>query len=268
MGTQDETNKAEPQNEFLSGFKLKNRAVEQNEEKQQPLNRQAEKKESDFVSKKTASGTGSRTNSNPYQLNQQLRSNSPMDQVDFEKDTGPGFVKKYTGKLFKGKSDKESSRQKVMVVMIPILFVVMVFLFRQVLSKPPQKTQGAITPESSTLDISKSTDNEIDWKIPDPIPVKIKDPVKTEQNTINNPGQENANGDSENGVIFVSSILYSNDKPSVVIGDKIVYLNQELNGAVVVEIHRDYIVFEKNGERWIQKVAEGIAQKSVEPEIK
>ena len=43
MGTQDENNMAEPQNEFLSGFKLKNRMESRKDDTQKPVFNQAEK---------------------------------------------------------------------------------------------------------------------------------------------------------------------------------------------------------------------------------
>ena len=67
--------------------------------------------------------------------------------------------------------------------------------------------------------------------------------------------------------MYVTSILYSTDKPSVVIGERIVYLNQEVNGAVIVEINTDNVVFEKEGRRWTQKLAEEMIQDSLDENL-
>jgi len=54
MGTHNETNGAEPQNEFLSGFMIKNRAIPKNDETRQINNdKRAENIGKDSVEKKS-----------------------------------------------------------------------------------------------------------------------------------------------------------------------------------------------------------------------
>jgi hypothetical protein len=57
-------------------------------------------------------------------------------------------------------------------------------------------------------------------------------------------------------MLSVRGILYSQDKPSAIIGNKIVHLNDKIDNATVVQIDRDFVVFEKDGKRWTKKVAE------------
>ncbi|MBN1974826.1 MAG: hypothetical protein JW787_14395 [Sedimentisphaerales bacterium] len=267
MGTHDEINGAEPQNEFLSGFRIKSREISQGDEAQ---NVTQPKAGGGIASRKPASEQQNHTASNPYQLTQQINNDKRADYVgkdSVEKKSGTDFVKKIKSKLFHGKSNAEGKRQKIMMVMIPILFVVMVFLFRQVLSKPPQSTEGNTNENDAVAGVNKSSYGEIEWQIPDPLPLKIRNSSASEQNTSDNPGDETITGNIENGIMYVQSILYSNDNPSVVIGNKIIYLNQKVNGAAVVEIHKDYIVFEKDGKRWTQKVAEEIAPEKKDKEV-
>jgi len=131
-------------------------------------------------------------------------------------------------------------------------------MFRQVLSKPPQTTEGVTDENNPVAAVKTSSGSDIDWTIPDPLPRKIKNPDTVRQDTPVSPGNEMFPGNTENEVLSVKSILFSPDNPSVVIGNKIIYLNQKIYDAVVVEIHQDYIVLEKEGKRWMQKIAEEI----------
>ncbi len=53
---------------------------------------------------------------------------------------------------------------------------------------------------------------------------------------------------------LVTGILYSNDKPSAVIGNRIAYEGDTLQGINVVKIYKDKVEFEKDGKRWIQSI--------------
>lgn len=55
---------------------------------------------------------------------------------------------------------------------------------------------------------------------------------------------------------LVSGIVYSERKPSAIIGGKIVYQGESANGVKIVRIYRDRVEFEKNGKKWEQKVRE------------
>lgn len=57
---------------------------------------------------------------------------------------------------------------------------------------------------------------------------------------------------------LVRGILYSETKPSIVIGDnrKILYEENTIHGVTIVKIHKDKVEFAKNGQRWTQKVGE------------
>ncbi len=57
--------------------------------------------------------------------------------------------------------------------------------------------------------------------------------------------------------MIVRDIVYSKDKPSAVIGSKIVYVGDKINDITIVKINRDSIEFERNGDRWEQNVRDG-----------
>lgn len=262
MGTQDEKNGAAPQNEFISGFK--GGAISPGNEPQQPFVTRPKKTGTGLSSGKQASTLQSRIGANPYQLTQQMSKNKVTEQfssVPFEKNSGQGFIRKIKDKFFNGDSGSGAARQKIMVVMIPILFIVMIFMFRQVLWKAPKKTKGAAR-EDKAVAVNKSSNSEIEWNIPDPIPAGMRDPIKFGENTTDSSNSQATSLNDDAGTMNVKSILFSDDKPSAVIGHKLVYLNDKINGATVVDIQNDYVVFEKDGKKWSQKVAEDVSPQS------
>jgi hypothetical protein len=145
-----------------------------------------------------------------------------------------------------------------MVIMVPVLAIIMIFAFRQVLSKAPQKTKGTETDDTPVVVSNTDSGNEINWNIPEPITIITRDPIKLpdESNTQN--GGENGAANAQNqGVIMIRDIVYSKDKPSAVIGSQIVYVGDKINGITIVKIDRDSVEFEKNGDRWEQNVRDG-----------
>jgi hypothetical protein len=146
--------------------------------------------------------------------------------------------------------------------MVPILAIIMIFAFRQVLSKAPRKTKGTETDDTSVVVSNADSANEIDWQIPEPITIIARDPIQLpdESNTQNGNQNTEENGEANTqnqGVIMIKDIVYSHDKPSAVIGSRIVYEGDEINGFIILNINRDSIEFEKDGERWRQNVREG-----------
>lgn len=241
MDTHDEANKAGPQKESSPVFRggpISQGDTQANSPKQ---DRQA---------------------SNPYRLVQSLREDKddtkeqeqPVD-VAVATVQGPGLLQKVKNKLFPEKPGVNNTKQKAMVILIPVLFVVMIFMFRQVLSKSPKKTKAATDDDTAVVGIVV-TEGEIDWQIPEPIPMEMRDPIKPvaqAQAVAPSTWQTDFN---DVRMLSVRGILYSQDKPSAVIGNRIVHLNDKIDGATVVEIGMDYVVFERNGKRTTKKVAE------------
>ena len=55
---------------------------------------------------------------------------------------------------------------------------------------------------------------------------------------------------------WVNGILYSKDDPSLVLDKDIVSQGQIVHGVKVLKIHKDKVEFEKDGNRWEQKLKE------------
>jgi hypothetical protein len=178
-------------------------------------------------------------------------------------ETGDGLLQQIKDKLFTPKPGSSPAKQKAMVIMIPILAIIMIFVFRQVLSKSPRKTKGTENDDTTAVVSNANSGNEIDWKIPEPITIVSKDPVQLpdeESNTQNpeqNTGQNGATNTENQALIMIKDIVFSHDKPSAVIGSRIVYIGDKINGMTIIKIDRDSVEFEKDGERWEQNVRDG-----------
>jgi hypothetical protein len=161
-----------------------------------------------------------------------------------------------------------ATRQKIMIVLIPILAIIMIFLFRQVLSKSPRQVKAETNEQTPAANAKKTSGEEIIWQIPDPIKISLKEQAKSasEDNSIIVIQNQN---DANNGeTMIVKAILFSNDKPSVVIGNRIVHLNDEIDGMKITEINKEYVVFEKDGIKQTKKVADTATKMELEKDNK
>jgi len=179
----------------------------------------------------------------------------------FIEETSDGLLQQIKDKLFTPKPGASPTKQKAMVIMVPILAIIMIFAFRQVLSKAPRKTKGAGTDDTPVVVANANSGHEIDWKVPEPISVMTRDPIKLPdesgtQNTEQNAEQNGTANKPNQGVIIVRDIVYSHDRPSAVIGTKIVYVGDKVNDATIIKINRDSIEFEADQKTWVQKVRE------------
>ncbi len=177
-------------------------------------------------------------------------------------ETSDGPWQQIKDKLFTPKPGGSPTRQKAMVIMVPVLAIIMIFAFRQVLSKAPHKTKAAGTEDAPVVVSNADSGHEIDWKIPEPISVMTRDPIKlpdesSTQNAEQNGQQNETASEVTTETMIVRDIVYSKDKPSAVIGSKIVYVGDKINDITIVKINRDSIEFERNGDRWEQNVRDG-----------
>lgn len=167
--------------------------------------------------------------------------------------SGPSLWQQINNRLFAPKPGVSPTRQKVMVITIPILAIILIFIFRQVLSKSPRKTKGDPAGDVA-LTVADDPGHEIDWQIPEPLPEIMRDPIQF-------PAQNNTQEEDpptvdtkKSELLNLGTIVYSHDKPSAVVNGRIVHIGDEVNGVTILKINRDSVEFEKDGEKWIQKV--------------
>ncbi len=146
-------------------------------------------------------------------------------------------------KLFAPKPGVSTTRQKAMALSVPVLFIVLIFVFIQVFNTPSHKTAGAhqINPSNTAA----GSNNEIDWQIPQPYPATLRDPMQFGSTTA---------AQTPGGGLIVRGIVYSQDDPTAVIGTRIVHEREKILDATVVKINRDSVEFESDGKKWVQKV--------------
>ena len=170
---------------------------------------------------------------------------------------GQSFWQQIKGKLFAPKPGVSSTRQKAMVILVPVLSIAMIFALRQVLSTAPRKIEGSAISNTPAVVAAIDSDNEIDWQIPEPLPVLTRDPIKLpDQSNTQNGEQNGTDGETKTVIISVKDIVYSEDKPSAVIDGQIVHIGDEVNNATIIKIDRDSVEFERDGERWEEKIHE------------
>lgn len=214
------------------------------------------------------SGLWERQSRNPYNTTESSGKNIPADQIDFDSfEKSLGLWQRLKFRLIPANDDADAKKQKIMLFLVPVLALVFIFMLRQVFFKSPQETQ-AFDDDVIPVVNSTETGNEIDWDIPEPMSFGLADSSSTgDSNTYQNMGVNDIDGNMHPEMLSVRGIIYSFDKPSVLIGDSIIHLNEKINGATLVEINKDYVVFEKDDERWTKKVTEELDEKSQEEMI-
>jgi hypothetical protein len=151
-------------------------------------------------------------------------------------------------KLFARKPGVDGARQKVVAVLVPVLFIVFVIVFVKALMPPVRGRQG--TPASVPANVVAAAGAEIDWRIPDPYPDTLRDPMQFCRVTTATYPDDPENPDR----LIVKGTVYSETEPLAVVGTRIVREGDQVLGATVVRINRSTVEFEMNGKRWTQKV--------------
>lgn len=162
-------------------------------------------------------------------------------------------IQQMKDRLFTPKAGVSRARQKAMVVLVPVLAIVLVFVFAQVLSSPSRglAKDKPKTPAAARTD----SGGEIDWKLPAPYAAALRDPMQVDLlAAARAKAQSPAAVEPEAEELIVKSILHSQSKPSAVIGAQIVHEGDTIFGATIVIIHKDGVEFEKDGKRWTQKI--------------
>jgi hypothetical protein len=145
-------------------------------------------------------------------------------------------------KLFAPKPGVDNRRQKMIILVMPVLFVVFVVVLFQMLRTPaPQKPKS----KSASSATAVAFDSKIDWELPPLYPKNLRDPmvfgvVAQAQEDTSRP--------------MVKGIVYSDDNPCAVVGDRIVSAGDVVQGATVVKINRDSVEFAIGDKNWTQKV--------------
>ena len=145
-----------------------------------------------------------------------------------------------------------TTKQKATVVMIPLLFIVLIFmLFRGGVFGTSAGHIEAPAEDTAPGVVTAGANTKIDWEIPPPYPTTLRDPMRLVPVETAQTGQTET---IKTIKLIVKGILYSEDNPSAVIGNSIVHEGETIRGVSVIKISTDSVEFEMNGKRWTQKV--------------
>jgi hypothetical protein len=203
--------------------------------------------------------------SKPYRPPEPLQKTAPAQhpKADAEKyasDRRPAvkvvsqtFWQQMKNRLFAPKPGVGATRQKAIMVLVPVLFVVLILVLIKVFSAPARTIAEA--GEVNAANTVTTFDDEIDWEIPAPYPTTYRDPMQP-GSTITTYTDTERLETGKIGRLTIRSIVYSEDNPSIVIGGRIVHEGQTVLGATVIKINKDSVEFEADGKRWTQNVRE------------
>ena len=146
-----------------------------------------------------------------------------------------------------------SLRQKGMLLLVPVLAVTLWLLVRQ----PPQTVQArAAETVDETMTVSHETeDARIDWELPPLYRIADRDPMQLATPSLAD--EESAAPRTRTQAnLTLRGILYSDDRPVAMVGTTLVHAGQQIAGVTVIEIARDSVEFEMDGQRWTQRVSD------------
>ena len=164
---------------------------------------------------------------------------------------GASSWKQIKSKLFTTKPGAGGTKQKAMVVIVPVLFIVLViFVLRGGVFGTSVHNAQAGEENNNPAGVPAGLDNQIDWEIPEPYPITLRDPMQLGPVVMGT----NQTETKELVKLIVKSILYSEDNPSAIIDNRIVHEGDQIQDANVININKDGVEFEMNGKKWTQKV--------------
>jgi hypothetical protein len=144
-------------------------------------------------------------------------------------------------KLLNPKQGASPARQKVMILVAPVLMVVFLLVVTQAIKKSP----STIATPSNKASATVAFNGKINWELPAVIPDNLRDPMAF---------GANGHGKGTAGGPVVKGIVYSEDNPRAVVGDRIVSAGDTVGGATIVKINPDSVEFTMGDKNWTKKV--------------
>jgi hypothetical protein len=144
-------------------------------------------------------------------------------------------------KLLNPKQGASQARQKVVILVAPILMVVFLLVVTQAFKKSPSTTATPSNRTSAAVAFS----GKINWELPAVIPDNLRDPMVF--------GAAGQGRETTSGPV-VKGIVYSEDKSCAVVGDRIASVGDTVGGATIVKINPDSVEFTMGDKNWTQKI--------------
>jgi len=143
-------------------------------------------------------------------------------------------------KLF-GPNAGDADKNKKMLMLMPVLFIGLIFAVSRAL-KQPASSQAAVQTAGKSADTNFV---KINWPLPEVYPADLRDPMQ--------PGSSIA-GEDKSGNVIIKGIIYSEDKPAVLIDDRIMRQGDTVGRATIVKINKDSVEFKMDDKTWTQQV--------------
>jgi len=152
--------------------------------------------------------------------------------------------KKISDNFFTPQHSVGSVGQKTAALLIPLLFIALVFVSVRLFSTHWPGTTEARTVSTEVSSAVVDSGDKINWEIPELYPTTLRDPMQF----------GSAKSGINDGNLIVRGIVYSEDNPSAIIDSQIRREGDKVAGAVNTKINRTRVEFEMNGKKWTQKV--------------
>jgi hypothetical protein len=154
------------------------------------------------------------------------------------------IIDKLKAKLLTSKHGAPSGRQKIMLLLSPVLAIALLLAVANAVKKPPQTAANSSKKATAA---ATAFNGKVNWELPPVIPNNLRDPM------LFGSVSSGAGKDAAVGPV-VKGIVYSEDNPSAVVGDRIVSAGDTVAGAKVEKINRDSVEFSVGDKKWSQKV--------------
>ncbi|MBN2018992.1 MAG: hypothetical protein JW749_02070 [Sedimentisphaerales bacterium] len=143
-------------------------------------------------------------------------------------------------------ASQNAGRKKMMMLLMPVLGLVFIFVVFKLLIKP-KPVRPPLPSAAAASGAQLAFDGKIHWVLPMVYPDNLRDP--TVVGAVKSP-----EGTDDSGRLPVKGIVFSEDNPCAVIGNRIVSIGEVVQGATVVKINKDSVEFEMGDKKWTQEV--------------
>ena len=150
-----------------------------------------------------------------------------------------------TEKSRRARAGSGSTKQKIEMVLAVTLLMVLIVAIARPFSAAVQGYSGGEQMGQEKTGFLTRADVKINWPVPAPYPTDIRDPMvlDSEQPLYVEPEKP-----------VVRGIVHSEDRPFAIIGIKMMQEGEQVQGATIVKINPDSVVFTKDGKQWTQEV--------------
>jgi len=165
-------------------------------------------------------------------------------------------------KLFGAIPGISDTRRKVMFVLTPLLFIIMIIVVTNAFTPKSTKRliRNRLTGTTTTRTDIKQSSDQIKWQSPPPYPEVIRDPMvipgyKPNPRKKISPKGRGAGFLNKDGTVAInieikSIFHYGKDNRSIVVGDEILYEGDTVHGAKILKINKNSVEFERDDKKF------------------